>query len=158
MVSQGITRRDFLATSAGSLALTRCSLVKGREPQSRVSIVRAAYTQAIYDTVRRLLVEHRVDVRGKRVVIKPNLVEFDPGTTINTHPMLVHAALEGFRALGAKDVRIAEGPGHRRVTLDLADPAGYFETIPHFEHLFTDLNLDASSQGLLDAPSSRLTS
>src|SRR5229473_5700849 len=158
MVNHGITRRDFLATSAGSLALTRCSLVRGREPQSRVSIVRAGYTQAIYDTVRRLLVEHRVDVRGKRVVIKPNLVEFDPGTTINTHPMLVHAALEGFRALGAADVRIAEGPGHRRVSLDLADAAGYFETIPHFEDLFTDLNLDDVSQVLLRDPFSNLSS
>src|SRR6202795_1913548 len=158
MVNHGITRRDFLAVSAGSLALTRCSLVGGRQPQPRVSIVRAGYTQSIYDTVRRLLVEHRVDVRGKRVVIKPNLVEFDPGTTINTHPMLVHAALEGFRAMGAADVRIAEGPGHRRVTMDLADAAGYFETIPHFEDLFIDLNLDDVSQVLLKDPFSRLNS
>src|SRR5690242_12323215 len=153
-----MTRRDFLAVSAGSLALTRCSLVSGRQPQPRVSIVRAGYTQSIYDTVRRLLVDHRVDVRGKRVVLKPNLVEFDPGTTINTHPTLVHAALEAFRALGAADVRIAEGPGHRRVTLDLADAAGYFETIPHFEDLFTDLNTDDVSQVLLSDPFSRLTS
>jgi uncharacterized protein (DUF362 family) len=72
--------------------------------------------------------------------------------------MLVHAALEGFRALGAADVRIAEGPGHRRVTMDLADAAGYFETIPHFEDLFTDLNLDEVSQVLLHDPFSRLNS
>jgi uncharacterized protein (DUF362 family) len=39
-------------------------------------------------------------------------------------------------------VRIAEGPGHRRNTLDLADAAGYFHTIPGFEDHFTDLNLD----------------
>lgn len=143
----------------GALGLTGCSLLGGRLAAPRVSIVRApAYNQSLYDTVRRILVEHRVDVAGKRVVIKPNLVEFDPGTTINTHPMLVHAALEGFRALGAKDVRIAEGPGHRRVTLDLADAAGYFETIPHFEDLFTDLNLDEVSQVLLQDPFSRLTS
>ncbi len=133
-------------------------MLGARSAVPRVSIVRAGYTQSIYDTVRRLLVEHRVDVRGKRVVVKPNLVEFDPGTTINTHPMLVHAAVEGFRALGAADVRIAEGPGHRRVTLDLADAAGYFETIPQFEDLFTDLNLDDVSQVLLRDPFSRLTS
>src|SRR6266481_1529638 len=153
-----MTRRDFLAVSAGSLALTRCSLVSGRQPQPRVSIVHAGYNHSIYDTVRRILVEHRVDVRGKRVVIKPNLVEFDPGTTINTHPMLVHTALEGFRAMGAADVRIAEGPGHRRVTMDLADAAGYLETIPRFEDLFTDLNLDDVSQVLLKDPFSRLNS
>jgi uncharacterized protein (DUF362 family) len=157
-VKQGITRREALAAAAGCLTLTRCSLVSGHQSLPRVSIARASYAQGIYDTVRRLLVEHRVDVRGKRVVIKPNLVEFDPGTTINTHPMLVHAALEGFRALGAADVRIAEGPGHRRVTLDLADAAGYFETIPRFEELFTDLNTDEVSQVLLRDPFSRLTS
>ena len=143
----------------GCLGFTGCSLVGGRQALPRVSIVRApAYGPAIYDIVRRLLVEHRVDVRGRRVVVKPNLVEFDPGATINTHPMLVHAALEGFRALGAADVRIAEGPGHRRVTLDLAEAAGYFETIPHFEELFTDLNLDEVSQVLLKDPFSRLNS
>jgi uncharacterized protein (DUF362 family) len=157
-VENQITRREALAVAAGCLTLTRCQLVSGRQASPRVSIVRASYGQSLYDTVRRLLVEHRVDVRGKRVVLKPNLVEFDPGTTINTHPMLVHAALEAFRASGAADVRIAEGPGHRRVTLDLADAAGYFETIPHFEDLFTDLNTDDVSQVLLRDPFSRLTS
>jgi uncharacterized protein (DUF362 family) len=157
-VGNQITRREALTVAAGCLTLTRCKLVSGRQASPRVSIVRASYAQGLYDTVRRLLVEHRVDVRGKRVVLKPNLVEFDPGTTINTHPTLVHAALEAFRALGAADVRIAEGPGHRRVTLDLADAAGYFETIPHFEDLFTDLNTDDVSQVLLSDPFSRLTS
>jgi uncharacterized protein (DUF362 family) len=153
-----MTRRDALAAAASCVTLTRCSYLGERRALPRVSIVHAGYTQGLYDIVRRLLAEHRVDVRGKRVVIKPNLVEFDPGTTINTHPLLVHAALEGFRALGAADVRIAEGPGHRRVTLDLAEAAGYFETIPHFEDHFTDLNLDDVSQVLLRDPFSRLTS
>lgn len=153
-----MTRREVLAAAASCVTLTRCSVLGDHLAQPRVSIVRATYTQSLYDTVRRLLVEHRVDVRGKRVVIKPNLVEFDPGTTINTHPMLVHAAFEGFRALGAAGVRIAEGPGHRRVTLDLADAAGYFDTIPHFEDHFTDLNLDDVSQVLLRDPFSRLSS
>ena len=113
----------------------------GREP--RVSIVKAAsYDQSLYEKVRRLLGEHKVQALGKRVVLKPNLVEFDPATAINTHPLLVHAALEAFRALGASEVRIAEGPGHRRATLDLAEAAGYFSTIPRFESLFTDFNLD----------------
>src|SRR5579864_303236 len=142
--------------SAGCLALTRCSLVASREPEPRVSIVRAAYNQSLYETVRRLLVDHRVDVRGKRVVVKPNLVEFDPGTTINTHPMLVHATLEAFRALGAADVRVAEGPGHRRVTMDLADAAGYFQTVPSFDGVFTDLNLDEITPVRLKRPVSKL--
>jgi uncharacterized protein (DUF362 family) len=104
------------------------------------------------------LVEHRLDVRSKRVVLKPNLVEFDPATAINTHPLLVHAVLEGFRSLGAADVRIAEGPGHRRITLDLAEAAGYFSTIPNFEQLFTDLNLDDVTEVKIPRPASKLRS
>jgi len=115
-----------------------------------------AYDQSVYDSVRRLPIEHKLQVRGKRVVLKPNLVEFDSATTINTHPLLVHAALEAFRSLGAAEVRIAEGPGHRRITLDLADAAGYFQTIPSFEGLFTDLNLDDISAVLLKRPVSKL--
>ena len=45
--------------------------------------------------------------------------------------------------MGAASVRIAEGPGHRRNTLDLADAAGYFKIVPGFEDLFVDLNVDA---------------
>jgi len=69
-------------------------------------------------------------------------VEFEPESSINTHPILVHAAFEAFRAQGAASVCIAEGPGHRRNTLDLADAAGYFRTIPGFEDHFVDLNVD----------------
>jgi uncharacterized protein (DUF362 family) len=90
------------------------------------------------------------------VVIKPNLVEFEPESTINTNPLLVHATLEAFRALGAASVRIAEGPGHRRNTLDLADAAGYFRLVPNFEDVFTDLNLDEPSPVSLRHPLSKL--
>jgi uncharacterized protein (DUF362 family) len=114
---------------------------------SRVSIVRAPeYDQRIYGTVREMLAQHALDVRGKRVLLKPNLVEFEPESTINTHPILVHAVFEAFREMGAAEVRIAEGPGHRRNTLDMADAAGYFHTVPGFEDHFVDLNLDDVTQ------------
>ena len=108
--------------------------------------------------MRRIIEEHHLDVRGKRVVLKPNLVEFDQNTVINTHPKMVHAAFEAFRAAGASEVRIAEGPGHRRVTLDLADSAGYFSTVPQFEEAFTDLNLDEVTRVNLVRPKSKLKS
>lgn len=152
-------RRDWLIASASTLALGGCARRPQPGAEPRVSIVRVAgYTQDVYDSVRRILAEHRVEARGKRVVLKPNLVEFDPGTVINTHPRLVHAVLEAFRAMGAAEVRIAEGPGHRRGTLDLAEAAGYFQTIPGFEDLFTDLNLDETSHIRLGRPFSRLDS
>ena len=47
-----------------------------------------------------------------------------------------------FQKLGAAEVAIGEGPGHRRDTLDMADDAKYREVIPKFENIFTDLNRD----------------
>jgi uncharacterized protein (DUF362 family) len=137
------TRRAFLAAP---VLFAGCNQTQPVLP-SLVSIVRApAYDQTLYDTVRRVLDMHQLDVRGKRVLLKPNLVEFEPGSSINTHPLLVHAAYESFRSMGAAEVGIAEGPGHRRNTLDLAEAAGYFRVVPRFEELFTDLNLDDVSR------------
>jgi uncharacterized protein (DUF362 family) len=137
-----LTRREWLTGCAGSALLAGCGEERPIVP-SKVSIVRApAYDQRLYETVRRMVAEHGLEVRGRQVVLKPNLVEFEPESSINTHPLLVDAAREAFRAMGAASVRIAEGPGHRRNTLDLAEAAGYFKTVPGFEDAFVDLNLD----------------
>jgi uncharacterized protein (DUF362 family) len=162
--STGFTRREWIAaTSAAAalpaMALQSCATAPRTEPWAPVSIHRAgAYSEDLYELVRRIISEHKLDVRGKRVVLKPNLVEFDERTVINTNPKLVHAALEAFRSAGAADVRIAEGPGHRRLTLDLADASGYFATVPKFESVFTDLNLDEITPTPLMRPRSKLTS
>src|SRR5690242_12394799 len=156
MTTHNFTRRELL-TGGAALLLSGCN---ARKPlrDANVSVVKApAYSDALYPMVRSLFVQHRVPVKGKTVVLKPNLVEFDVGSSINTHPMLVHATLEAVRSLGASGVRIAEGPGHRRLTLDLADEAGYFSTIPKFEDLFVDLNLDDVSRRKLARPASSLT-
>jgi len=154
-----ITRRELLAAStalAGAAGLSSCNQ---DQPliRSRVSIVRVpAYDQRAYQAVRLLLEEHQVDVKGRRVVVKPNLVEFEPESSINTNPLLVHAVMEAFLARGAASVRIAEGPGHRRNTLDLAEAAGYFKIVPDFENVFVDLNLDNVTRIRLPRQFSRL--
>ena len=104
------------------------------------------YDQRLYGTVRRSWTQHQWTSGAARVLLKPNLVEFEPDSAINTHPLVVHAAMEAFLAMGAPDVRIAEGPGHRRNTLDLADAAGYFDTCRGSRTCFTDLNVDDVTQ------------
>ena len=81
-------------------------------------------------------------VEGKSVLLKPNLVEFDSNTAINTDWRVLAAAYEVFQKLGAREVLIGEGPGHRRDTFDLAEQAEYFKAVPAFESVFTDLNRD----------------
>jgi uncharacterized protein (DUF362 family) len=151
------TRRHAIAMAAG--ALTSCSKPGPRIKSAQVSIHPfGSYSQQLYDGIRRILALHKLDVTGKRVVLKPNLVEFEPESVINTNPTIVHAVFEAVKAMGAKDVRIAEGPGHRRTTLDLAEAAGYFETVSAFERHFTDLNLDDVSKVQLPSPVSKLKS
>ncbi len=156
-MAQQLTRRQVLTAAAGAAVMSGCGTETRTIAPARVSILKApAYDQTVYDTMRRLLAEHLGDVRGRNIVLKPNLVEFEPASSINTHPILVHAACEAFRAMGAAMVRIAEGPGHRRNTLDLAEAAGYFQAIPDFEDRFVDLNLDEVTRVWPSAQFSRI--
>lgn len=149
------TRREWIAGSAAA-ALAGCRRPTPVTP-SPVLIARAQhYSHDLYELVRRILAEQRLDLRGRRVVLKPNLVEFDERTTINTHPLVVHAVMEAVLALGASEVRIAEGPGHRRNTWELAEAAGYFQVVPQFENRFTDLNVDDVVPVTLERPRSKL--
>jgi len=150
-----LTRRAALCAATISAS---CGRILPKGPKPRVQIVRAEYDQDLYSIVRRILVDSKLDIKDRRVVLKPNLVEFDRHTAINTHPLVVHAVLEAVRSLGASHVLIAEGPGHRRVTWDLAEDAGYFKEIPRFEQSFVDLNIDKLREVQIPNPHSALRS
>lgn len=123
-----------------------------------VSIVRAAsYSVDLESLIKGILTDHRVAIKGKNILLKPNLVEFADTAPINTNPIFVTAVAAAFRSLGAASVHIAEGPGHRRTTLDLACAAGYFHAVPQFERNFTDLNLDEIRRVRLHNPFSTLS-
>jgi uncharacterized protein (DUF362 family) len=127
-------------------------------PEHLVSIVRARdYSADLAGIVRGLIAEHKLAVRGKRVLLKPNLVEFSAGAPINTNPVFVAAVFQAFQAAGAAQVLIAEGPGHRRITMELAEAAGFFSAIPGFENCFVDLNLDDVVLRRIVQPFSTLT-
>ncbi len=133
-----MTRRFFFfGAFACSVLHADRSLRRSSRTESLVSIRRAtSYQQDLDAILRSILVEHLVPVRGKTVVIKPNLVEFAPGTPINTHPVFVASVRRALLAEGAAYVQVAEGPGHRRATFDMAESAGYFEAISDFDRDF----------------------
>jgi len=83
-----------------------------------------------------------LDVRGLRVVLKPNFVEFDPDGVINTNPAVVHGAIEALRTLGAGEVIVAEGPGHRRDNEYLLRETGIGDALRDTRTKFVDLNHD----------------
>jgi uncharacterized protein (DUF362 family) len=83
-----------------------------------------------------------LDLRGKTVLLKPNLVEFIPGAEVNTNPLLVGAAADGFLTLGAKTVIVAEGPGHQRDTYLVLAENGLEAQLRERRLRFVDLNRD----------------
>ena len=119
-------RREFLKyTALGSLSTTLASCQStGRWQPDGVSqeILLArrhlggqdATTQPLKDVILKGIKLCGLQVTGKRIVLKPNLVEFDPKGVINTNPAVIEAAIDAFRTLGAAEVIVAEGPGHRR--------------------------------------------
>jgi uncharacterized protein (DUF362 family) len=149
-------RREFLALAGAASAAGFAGFNGGRDKQpkaapklplagqrSAVVVVKAAsYSKDLADAMLRGILECELDVAGKTVLLKPNFVEFDPNTCINTDVAVVATALEVFRSLGAADVKIGEGPGHRRDTLAIAELTRYRSEIPSFDDVFVDLNRD----------------
>jgi uncharacterized protein (DUF362 family) len=134
-----------LAASAATTALLnkpRYRIVR-RQPRSRVAIVRAeSYSQNLGEVLRCGLDLFHLDVRGKTVLLKPNLVDYIPGNHVNTHPLLVSAAMECFRRLGAAAVVVGEGPGHQRDTELVLFESGMADALRQQTARFVDLNRD----------------
>jgi uncharacterized protein (DUF362 family) len=101
-----------------------------------------AYTPALESTITDGLRLFDWDLRGKTVLLKPNLVEFIPGVEVNTNPLLVGAAADAFLRLGAKTVIVAEGPGHQRDTYLVVAENGLDEQLRKRRLGFVDLNRD----------------
>jgi uncharacterized protein (DUF362 family) len=83
------------------------------------------------------------EVRHKRILLKPNLVETAEGHAhINTHPAVVVGAAEAFRQLGAASVVVAEAQGHRRDSRLVLDESGMGEALSRAGLDFVDMNHD----------------
>jgi uncharacterized protein (DUF362 family) len=117
-----------------------------QQPEADVTILQAASydvdLERILRDALRLYPGFSSSVRGRRVVLKPNLVEHQRDHPVNTHPKLVAAAVEVFRSLDAADVAVAEGPGHRRDTELLLEESGLGTALRSVRAKFVDLNLD----------------
>jgi len=101
-----------------------------------------AYDADFADVIGRGLAEIGIDVGGKSVLLKPNMVEYEPGEAINTHPAVVAGAAVALRRAGAREVRVGEGPGHRRDVEYLLTATGLFDYLRDEGISFVDLNHD----------------
>ena len=80
-------------------------------------------------------------VSGKRILLKPNLVEpHRQCEHINTHPLVIRGVAEAFLSLGASEVFVAEGDAHRRDSLLALEGSGLADVLCQDKIPFVDLN------------------
>jgi len=150
--SRRITRRallvDALAATgigvAGALAVDR---FRHRRRRAAVFIGKApSYSMDLASIIEAGLGQLGIgsgEVRGKRILLKPNFVETVRGALhICTQPEVVFAAVEAFRKLGAAEVLIGEGSGHCPDAMRIIDEVRLAESLVEQKLRFVDLNND----------------
>lgn len=147
-----LTRRDFLkaagaAGAAGALGLTGCGLPDYRYDDRGLTAA-AAILRAGYDANLLAVIEAGLelvpppDVRGKRVLLKPNLVDLPrDNKPVTTHPSVIVAAAEAFRRRGAAEIIVGDGPALQRDAWQIADAIGLTPLLDEHSLPFFDLNL-----------------
>jgi uncharacterized protein (DUF362 family) len=145
--SRKLSRRSFLiaggALAAGSISY---DLFRRCGPKRAVFIARnQRYDSGLQRTIRDGLLAIGIkpsSLLGKRVLLKPNLVE--PLRTVlhrTTHPAVILAVAEVFRRWGAQ-VLVGEGSGHIRDSELALSESCLDEDLEQARVEFTDLNYD----------------
>jgi uncharacterized protein (DUF362 family) len=98
----------------------------------------------------------QLPVRGKTVLLKPNLVGLDPLGVINTHPAVIAATRESFLRLGAAEVFIGDGSAMDRDTMAILQSVKLKEFTGPLANVFRDLNVDDVARVALPTRASRL--
>jgi uncharacterized protein (DUF362 family) len=145
------SRRYFIQTAAGTLT----SVVGGKllwdyfYGSKAVNVFITSqpdYKPDMTDVILRGLKELGIEktwVRGKSVMLKPNLVEPNiEAPHITTHPALIRSAAEVFRRWDAREVFVAEGSGHCRDADWMMEQSGLDVVLEEARIPFVDLNLD----------------
>jgi len=161
--SPGIARRTFIAGSVATVAtfsMTGCggktltgkplpkptaeqAARKRKTPSSVALVPCASYEDDPMPELKKYAKELKLpDLTGKTVLLKPNMVEFHPGSPVTTNPHALKAAFDLADYLGAKDIIIGEGPGHMRDTEFLLEATGLGAMVKKLGARFVDLNLD----------------
>ncbi|MEA3338252.1 MAG: DUF362 domain-containing protein [Chloroflexota bacterium] len=165
MTSPRLSRRAFLrlatlaTAGAGVVALDRMVqpiglaravpwLVRGQTQKlsSKPAVVGLASCPSYDDTLdclRDLWRQSAMpDVAGKRVLVKPNLIDHIEGHPATTAPQVVAAVLDLLAELGAARVIVGDGPGFRRDAAPVAEASGLAAVLAHRGISFVDLNYD----------------
>ncbi len=144
-VVRSVSFAERLKGMVKGIGINAVGQMKQNEPQSCVHVAPVTdYNANLADVVQRQYENFRakVPLKGKRVVLKPNLVEYHRDKVINTNPNVVAAVIELCRREEAAEVIVAEGPGHWRNVEYLVGASGLGGVLRHYKVPFVDLNHD----------------
>jgi uncharacterized protein (DUF362 family) len=147
-----LTRRDLLLSALagagiGSAVVGLRSYFHHRERETSVFIARAnSYEVDLRSLIAegfRSLGVGADEVRGKRVLLKPNLIETASGARhICTQPQLICAVAEALLGLGVAEILVGEGSGNACDMLRVVEETGLAEMLRAQKLPFVDLNND----------------
>lgn len=153
------SRRKFLQIGAGFVAaggaLAGCAPETGRGSMQVTEQHRAfkrkarsnvALDKATYDDVLSVLEKYwqkiGIDLKGKKVFLKMNLVDWRPDRPLCTNPRFVDAVITLLAKQGASEIKLGDGPANSRDTDRLVSVSGVGEVLKKHDMQFVDLNID----------------
>src|SRR5439155_1567139 len=160
-----MNRRDWLTAAAvasgSALSMMRLQQHKYsrdlRPKRSRVAVLHTdQYSDKLDEVVYDGLRLFNLNVRGKSILLKPNIVEYIPGKPVNTDTQLIGAAVEAFLRLDAASVTVGEGPGHHRDTDLLLYETGLSDQLAHRKIVIADAVIGMEGDGPLNGTARRM--
>jgi len=128
-----------------------------QRPPSSVVIRRvASYEEDLVSVIYESLTLFKLPIKGKSVLLKPNLVGLDPLGIVNTHPAVITATRECFLRLGAVQVFVGDGPAMDRDTDAILESIRLGDYVRPMAGVFVDLNVDDVVRLPLKTRASRL--
>jgi len=112
-----MNRRDFFIRLLRSFALAglgRLTVGCSRRPLPVTTLAVSDLDKDYHRDFARVFTDDQLALRGKKVLLKPNFVEFHRGRPINTDIRLIAQVAEACLSLGAAEVLVGEAAGHRR--------------------------------------------
>jgi uncharacterized protein (DUF362 family) len=153
-MTHGLTRRELFQGALGGIlsalgaSFSHCTSKDWRADTfvGKVPSYESDITSVILSGLKELRVGPK-EIRGKRILLKPNLIEPHVGEGhINTHPNVIRAAVEVFLRCGASKVLVGEGAGHCRDSIRVLEESGLGDVLWENRIPFVDLNYE---QGVL---------
>lgn len=146
-IGAGLSALQRLTEPVGPLTYFRW-MARGKwqqtQPAARVALAKCPdYEADILSCLRGLWAQGQMpDLRGKRLLVKPNLVDYIENHPATTDARVVAAVVDYLAEAGAAEIVVGDGPAFRRDALPVAEGCGLLAELRSRGISFVDLNYD----------------